>query len=179
MCFFLYVATPLTLTEARAMLPPALRADALAPAQLPLLRAHLPGSQSAFRILHGACSCDLYLTRDPVAHTDETAVRARCQALSLGRDQIIAMLDRHRRARGLKPEPAAHWQRAVADFVAEHARNAGPTLYYRHFSPDELSARPPHGAVTTVSADVVQRDPGGWLPEDRLVVVTPMRQRPR
>jgi hypothetical protein len=54
--------------------------------------------------------------------------------------------------------------------VAEHARNAGPTLYYLHFSHDGLLSvgKEPLRQVRTAE---VRASPGAWLPEDAPVVV--------
>jgi hypothetical protein len=83
---------------------------------------------------------------------------------------VIRHLDRHRRALELRAEPAGHWPRALADFVAEHARNAGPSLYLKQFSADgELG--PIDAPSTTISVAEVRADPARWLPEDWPVIV--------
>jgi hypothetical protein len=170
MCFFLYVASPLTLSEVRSMLPPGLTADLLPPAEQAVLRPHHPDAQTVARVLHGACSCDLVIPRHPVVKEDETRLRARYRDLGYSRVRVIHALDVHRRALEHRAQPAGHWPRAFATFVAEHARNAGPTLYYLHFSHDGLlgvAGGPPRILLT---ADV-RASPGTWLPEDVPVLV--------
>jgi hypothetical protein len=138
MCFFLYIASPLTLSEVRSMLPPGLTADLLPPVEQAALRPLHPDAQTAARVLHGGCSCDLVTQRHAVASEDETRLRARYRSMDYSRDQVIRALDVHRRALERRAQPAGHWPRAFAAFVTEHARNAGPTLYYLHFSHDGL-----------------------------------------
>ena len=97
MCHFLYIATPLTLSELRSMLPAGLSADLLTPAEssrlLPLLRR----SRTAARLLAGACSCDLYLRRDLTGRSEEAELRRRYRTLGVDRDTRIRALERHRR----------------------------------------------------------------------------------
>ncbi|HET7604124.1 MAG TPA: hypothetical protein VFK36_13960, partial [Gemmatimonadales bacterium] len=137
MCHFLYIASPLTLSEVRSMLPPGLAADFLAPAAANALRALLATAQTTARLLVGACSCDLFLHRDAQHHKEESLLRQRYRALQLNRTRIIQAIDRHRRGEHPARDPAT-WQGLLAAFVAEHARNAGDTLYYREFSPGGL-----------------------------------------
>ena len=101
MCHFLYLASPLTLSEVRSMLPAGLAADPLPPLDTRRFQRHLPGRQSASRLLVGACSCDLILDRDPDDHRDESHLRRRYRALGLSRDAIIQAIDRHRQ--GIHP----------------------------------------------------------------------------
>lgn len=170
MCFFLYVASPLTLSEVRSMLPPGLTADLLPPAEQAALRALHPDAQTAARVLHGGCSCDLVTQRHPIASEDEARLRARYRALGYSRDRVIRALEVHRRALERRAQPAGHWPRAFAGFVAEHARNAGPTLYYLHFSHDGL-LRMAGGPPRTLPTASVRAAPGEWLPEDAPVLV--------
>jgi hypothetical protein len=170
MCHFLYIASPLTLSEVRSMLPPGLAADFLPPAGASALRALLPTAQTTARLLVGACSCDLFLHRDALHHREESALRQRYRALHLNRTTIIQAIDRHRRGEHPARDPAA-WQELLAAFVGEHARNAGDTLFYHEFSPGGLDgaglSRPPAKA----SVGTVRRDPAGWLEEGVPVVV--------
>jgi hypothetical protein len=170
MCFFLYIASPLTLSEVRSMLPVGLSADLLPPTEQPVLRPFLPDVQTVARVLHGGCSCDLVTQRHPVAREDEASLRVRYRALGYSRERIIHALDLHRRALGRRVQPPGHWPRAIAGFVAEHARNAGPTLYYLHFSHDGLLGVA-GGTVRQVRTAEVRAAPGAWLPEDVPVVV--------
>lgn len=169
MCYFLFLATPLTMSEVRSMLPRGLTADSLpTPDQLKLRRL-LPDAVTGLRIFHGGCSCDLFMTRDP-DRGDERHLRRRYFDAGVSRDRVIRLLDRHRRALELRPEPAGHWPRALAAFVAEHARNAGPSLYLRQFSIDgELG--PIESPLLTVTVDQVRADPEAWLPESRPTIV--------
>ncbi|HET8634122.1 MAG TPA: hypothetical protein VFL88_08230 [Gemmatimonadales bacterium] len=170
MCHFLYIASPLTLSEVRSMLPPGLAADFLPPAASSALRAPLPAAQTTARLLVGACSCDLYLHRDALHHREEAVLRQRYRALHLNRTTIIQAIDRHRRGDHPARDPAA-WQALLSAFVIEHARNAGDTLYYREFSPGGLDgtalSRPP----AKISVGAARSDPAGWLEEEVATVV--------
>jgi hypothetical protein len=170
MCFFLYVASPLTLSEVRSMLPPGLTADLLPPKEQPALRSLLPDAQTVARVLHGGCSCDLVTQRHPVAREDEAPLRRRYRALGYSRERVIRALELHRRALERRSQPPGHWPRAFAGFVAEHARNAGPTLYYLHFSHDGLLSVGGEAPRQVRTAEV-RSSPGAWLPEEVPVVV--------
>jgi len=173
-CHFVYLATPLTVSEVRSMLPAGLRADTLSTAeQRPFKRRHLD-AYVAVRIFRGACSCDLVRQRDPDRRADEADHRIRYRKMGCPRDQVIQALELHRRALAERPRPGQHWMTAFADFVAEHARNAGPTLYYRHFSPEPTPPdQLPDTAPATMTAAEVRASPGTWLPEDTPVLVLP------
>jgi hypothetical protein len=170
MCFFLYIASPLTLSEVRSMLPPGLTADLLPPAEQAVLRPLHPDTQTVARVLHGGCSCDLVTQRRPVASEDESGLRARYRVMGYSRDRVLRALEVHRRALERRAQPAGHWPRAIAAFVAEHARNAGPTLYYLHFSHDGL-LRAAGGPPRKVRTADVRSAPGEWLPEDTPLLV--------
>jgi hypothetical protein len=170
-CYFVLVASPLTLTEVRSMLPPGLAADLAPAADQRALKALHPPAQTVARILVGACSCDLVIEREP--GSDEAHLRGRYFRLGVPRNQVITALERHRRGGPRRGESLASRQNALAAFVAEHARNAGPTLFYLQFSADAASlglrsAGPPPASLTV--ADVRAR-PAAWLPEGRPVVV--------
>lgn len=171
MCFHLYFASPLTLSEVRSMVPETLAADLLEPEEQRTLRKIHPGTQTAARLLHGACSCDLVVQRHPVQREDEAWLRKRYRQLGLSRDATIIALERHRRVAEGKRRPDDHWPRMVAGFVVEHARNAGDTLYFLHFSHDGRLGGPIGEAPERLSAATVRDAPGVWLPEDRLVMV--------
>lgn len=170
MCFFLYVASPLTLSEVRSMLPPGLSADLLSPAEQAAMRPIHPDAQTVARVLHGGCSCDLVTQRHDVASEDEAPLRARYRTLGYSRERIIRALEVHRRALERRAQPVGHWPRVFAGFVAEHARNAGPTVYYLHFSHDGL-LKVSGGSPRKVSTAEVRASPGAWLPEDVPVLV--------
>lgn len=171
MCYFLRLASPLTLSEVRSMLPPGLAAEGGTTAELAWLRGLLPTAQTAARLVVGACSCDLVRPRDPVPREDERHLRERYFKLGLRRDDIVRELERHRRG-GASP-PAIGWPRAVAAFVAEHARNAGPTLYELRFGSAGKVASPPDLTRTAQrSVAQVRAAPGGWLEEGRPTIVS-------
>ena len=77
MCYFLYLASPLTLSEIRSMLPPGITADLLPPAEQQALRDLHPPARSAVRLLVGGCSCDLMVDRDQGSRESERHLRNR------------------------------------------------------------------------------------------------------
>ena len=83
---------------------------------------------------------------------------------------VIEALARHRRRAPGGPGPES-WGAAIAAFVAEHARNAGPTLFFRHVSHDGLTAQPPRARTVQITVPDVLADPMGWLPENQPTVV--------
>jgi hypothetical protein len=170
MCYFLFAASPLTLSEVRAMLPAGLAADLAAPADQAVLRALLPTARTGVRLLVGACSCDLVLARSD-AREEERHLRSRHLAAGRPRSDVIAALEGHRR-RGAGFESLAAARAALAGFVAEHARNAGPTLYLLCFGAAPLEGRPlPPPTARLTRRDVVA-NADGWLVENRPTVVT-------
>jgi hypothetical protein len=150
------------------MLPPGIAADALPAGELTRLRAMLPAAQTASHLRVGPCSCDLVRTRHPDARDDERHLRRRYSSLGLPRDRIIRELERHRR-NPAPAEPPGGWRAALARFVAEHARNAGPTLYRLDFQPGGRDAGDRRPRPRTVAE--VHADPDGWLQEGDPVVV--------
>ena len=171
LCYYLYVASPLTLSEVRSMLAPGLLAELIPAAEQRLLLQHHPDAQTGARLLHGACSCDLVRSRKPVSREDEAHLRERYRQLGLSRDDMIRSLDNHRRALEGRQRPEGHWPAAVSSFVAEHARNAGPTLYYLDFA-RQAQLTIPKSAVPleSVSIATVRAEPGSWLKEGRLTM---------
>jgi hypothetical protein len=171
MCFFLTIASPLTLSEIRSMLPSGLTAD-LAPAaeRARLSRLH-PSARTVAQLLVGACSCDLVRPRGESSLDDEREHRGRYHRRGLPRSQIVHELERHRRGPVPRPEPTEGWRSALAAFVAEHARNAGPTLYLLEFLPhDHSSGSPTPPARRSVAA--VRAAVDTWLREGEPVVVS-------
>jgi hypothetical protein len=165
------------------MLPAGLSADPLPSTELATFRTLLPGAQTAAHLRVGPCSCDLVRQRLPDPREDERDLRARYKALGLPRDRIIRELERHRRPVSGIVEPTGGWRAALAAFVAEHARNAGPTVYHLSFHPIESpasSGRPPPRArsgqyeyqllVRTLAE--VRSNPEGWLEEGSAIVVS-------
>ena len=168
MCHFLHIATPLTLSELRSMLPLGLAADLVDPRESTALLGGFPAGRTAARLLAGACSCDLFLRRDLDGRSEEAELRRRYRELGAERGARIRALERHRR-RGPVDRTPDEWAVHLAAFVAEHARNAGPTLYYREVSIGSLgpiTAKP----VTRRLAEVLER-PGSWLEERQPVIV--------
>lgn len=167
MCFFVYVATPLTLSEVRAMLPEGLRADPLSYPALAPFQHHLRSAQTVVRILHGACSCDLVRERLPDRREDERLLRQRFAALGRSRDEVIELLDVHRDVPPGPEFPPGHWPGALTAFAAEHARNAGPTLYHLHFdAPETLADSLLTSAAVRVPLTEALAHPDEWLVED-------------
>jgi hypothetical protein len=170
MCYFLSIASPLTLSEIRSMLPPGLTADLVPSSErTALLRLH-PAAKTVAHLLVGACSCDLVRPRvaDPIE--DERELRNRYQRAKLSRPDIIRLLERHRRGPRPRSTATSGWASALSAFVVEHARNAGPTLYLLEFIPPTggrvLAADP---AAYTV-ADVRLKNVA-WLIERRPVLI--------
>ena len=166
MCYVLTIASSLTLSEIRSMLPAGIHADPLLPGALAAFRDALPSAQTAAHVRVGACSCDLVRPRLPDQREDERHLRGRYRARGLPRDRIIRELERHRRTTSLEPPPGG-WRPALAAFVAEHARNAGPTVYRLTFEPGGTTDGPP----LSLPLAAIRSDPEGWLPEGRTVVV--------
>jgi len=172
MCHALYAASPLTLSEVRSLLPRGIAADLLPPADAAILRVHFSTAVTFARLLVGPCACAFFLDRGHNPRAAESELRRQWSRLGLTRAEILPALESHRRGAPVRGEPLAHWQHALAGFVAEHARNAGPTLFYRHVTTTGLAGRPPgeHGPVVLPVARVLA-DPAGWLEHDRLTIV--------
>ena len=170
MCYFLRIVSPLTLSEVRSMLPAGITADPMSSTELDGFRTLLPSAQTVAHLRVGACSCDLVRPRLPHSREDERHLRARYKALGLSRDRTIRELDRHRqRVPGIR-EPESGWRAALAGFVAEHARNAGPTLYRLTFHPGP-DHPPSDGASVRRTVAEVLANPTHWLEEGRPTVV--------
>ena len=105
-----------------------------------------------------------------VCSAAERHLRSRYRALGLSRDRIVRELERHRRAPDGIAEPDGGWPEALAAFVAEHARNAGPTLYRLTFLPQgDTRATEPAPLRRTVSE--IRARPEHWLEEGRFTLV--------
>jgi len=170
MCYFLYIASPLTLGEIRSMLPPGVVADLAPGPDQRALKKIQPAALTVGRLLIGRCSCDLVRPRLPDPREDERHLRERYRREGVSRSDTISALERHRRADW--PAPAARdWPRVLAGFIAEHARNAGPTLYYLHFSsePTPLGSL---GELHRVDLTQVLAQPESWLQEGVPTLVT-------
>ena len=173
MCFFLYLASPLTLSEIRSMLPPGLCAE-LAPGHRAALHHLHPASRTVAQLLVGACSCDLVRPRQANPIDDERELRGRYHRAKVSRAEIIKALERHRR--GPLPRPVAPfgWSEALVGFVAEHARNAGSTLYLLEFTahPQRITSAVKHDPVIR-SLEEVRSHPEEWLLEGTPIIVQP------
>jgi len=165
MCYFLYLASPLTLSEVRSMLPQGLTADLASPADHQTLRSLHPRIVTVARILAGRCSCDLVRPRLADPRADERHLRERYRKQGLAREAVITALERHRLREGMQFDSSIGER--LRSFVAEHARNAGPSLYYLHFSaPTPMSP----AAIRYLSVrEVLEVD--GWLEEGVPTVV--------
>lgn len=188
MCYVLRVASPLTLSEVRSMLPAGLRADLRDAAEVRLWHAHLPEIETVAALLHGDCSCDLITPRPLDPKADDAELRKRYRALGATRTTIIDALERHGRARTLRQYAPGHWPLALNRFVAEHARNAGETGYLLRYetsggtqgrSDAEQPLRPSTSAPLRPSVPAPLRLPvpartdHAWLVPDALIIVTP------
>lgn len=148
------------------MLPPGLTAHLAERTDQLLLRALHPAAQTVVRLVVGDCACDLVQARHADPRVDERQLRARWPRTAGARDALIAVIERHRRGSGVRP-PAGGWPRALAAFVAEHARNAGETLYLLHYTG---ATGTPLRPIHRVSAAEVLARSGDWL-EERVPVL--------
>ncbi len=152
------------------MVPRGLTAHVADPAEQQQLLPLLPEARTVVRLLVGACSCDLVRLRDPESREDERHHRERYRRLGGSRPEMIAALERHRRGAGIRP-PRGGWPRALADLVAEHARNAGPSLYLLRFLPE--SPRPtPVAEARPMALELVLGAPDRWLAEGVPILVS-------
>jgi hypothetical protein len=153
------------------MLPAGVVADLVSPTLFRQWLERFPAARTVVTLRQGACACGLAGHRHADQQEEERRLRARYRQAGVGRDRVIPALDRHRRApRGVGDSD----QGAVtlAGFVAEHARNAGPSLYFLDFSPDPARMPPwPDSAPTAIFAAQVRAHPGTWLPEQTPVLV--------
>src|SRR3954452_22941006 len=169
MCYFLYIASPLTLSEVRSMVPDGITADLADPREQRMLKPLRRGTQTVARLLIGRCSCDFIHQRQSDRHSDERHLRERYHALGVDRQTIISALDRHRFGATI-PAPEEGWPQALVDFVLEHARNAGPTVYQLAFLPlGKHLASPPMPRHLPTSQ--VTRKLESWLVEDSPVLI--------
>jgi hypothetical protein len=154
------------------MLPPGLTADLAPAAQRTALQRIHPPARTIAQLLVGACSCDLVRPRLDSPIDDERELRARYQRWRLPRSEIIRELERHRRGPLPRPRPSRGWAETLTEFVVEHARNAGSTLYLLDFGPHlprprRETAEPP----LSRSVEEVRRGAGSWLVEGTPVLV--------
>jgi hypothetical protein len=172
MCYFLYLASPLTLSEIRAMLPPGASADLASPTEQRLFKLLHAPTKTVAKVLVGRCSCDLVRPRLSDARDDERHLRERYREMKLPRTAVIQLLARHRGPGVPTAAPPSGWATALAGFVAEHGRNAGASLFFLHFAPSELpeTGLDPRHQLTPRH---VRLDPAGWLKEGTPTLVGP------
>ena len=188
MCYLLTVASPLTLSEVRSMLPAGMHADLQDAGLVRAWRTILPETQTVAALIHGGCSCDFVLPRPADAKADDAELRKRYRVAGASRAVTIHALERHARARALRKYAPGHWPVALNRFVAEHARNAGETGYLLEYEtgaeaqersdaerPLRPSATAPlrHSVPATLRLCVPARTDHAWLVPDRVIVVTP------
>ncbi len=155
------------------MLPAGLVAQPADRADHDQLRLLHPSTRTTVRLVVGSCSCDLVRARHPDGREDERHHRDRFRRAGIPREALIAAIARHRRGAEVS-QPAGGWPRALAGFVAEHARNAGETLYLLRFTapaPDMAVPAPADRAARRRRAAEVVAGPEGWLEEDVPVLV--------
>ena len=128
------------------MLPPGLTAQPADRAHHQRLRRLHPDARTVVRLLVGACSCDLVRPRHADPLEDERHHRARHREARGTRDALLATLERHRRGAHV-PAPPGGWPRALAAFVAEHARNAGRDALSAALRRGRRSAGPPRSGA--------------------------------
>lgn len=166
MCFHLWLGTPLTLSEVRAMLPVGFSADAAEGAPRRRLSDASRDVRTVVVLRLGACACALYLEPSSAGQSAESALRGRYFKLGIPRPDVIRALDRHRVSSSNSHTAPADARRALVGFVAEHARTAGAALFLRTCHPD--GTLPPTVPTTPRSCGLadVQAAPCAWLPED-------------
>lgn len=152
------------------MLPAGVTGHAAPFGEQTLLREHLPGVQTMIELRRGPCGCDFFMQRDPAGRTDETRLRERGIRAGIPRREMAVIIETHRQSAG-RARPLEEWQRALAEFVAEHARNAGPSLYHRRFTPGGRKRASDPGDPARVPVSRVRAAPGEWLADDRLTLV--------
>ena len=153
------------------MLPVGLVAQPADRADHHQLRALHPDAQTVVQLLVGACSCDLVRSRHADPREDERHHRDRYRKSGISRDLLITTMEQHRRGAAVRPPPGG-WPRALAAFVAEHARNAGETLYLLRFGTAATGAAPatPPPPRHLRASEVLAR-PEAWLDERGPVIV--------
>jgi hypothetical protein len=155
------------------MLPQGLTADLASFSYRTALQRLHPAAKTVAQLLVGACSCDLVRPRldDPIE--DERELRSRYQRKKLSRNDIIKELEWHRRGPTPRPKTSSGWANALAGFVVEHARNAGPTLYLLDFGSHQPDPKPLNAlASVACSVQEVRLRTTPWLLEGRPVVVS-------
>ena len=152
------------------MAPEGVTVDLASPAEQQDLRTRHRGLQTVARLLIGRCSCDFIRSRDPDPREDERHLRERYRRLGTDRALMISGLERHRAGAKI-PAPSEGWSRALVDFVREHARNAGPSVFQLAFlAPGSTLST--HPSLRRIPADRITPDLELWLVEDCPVLVS-------
>ncbi len=151
MCYLLTLVSPLTLSEIRSMLPAGVTAELVPIDQRPARLALLPRAATAVHLELGRCACGLV---DP-ARSDaaaERAIRHQYQGRRDTRERVLAAVARHRAGQALRAGGTVDPE-VLGAFVVEHARNAGPSVYFLHppgqdrLHEDPVPVAPPDPAV--------------------------------
>lgn len=156
------------------MLPPGLVAQPAERADHLHLRRLLPSTRTTVQLLVGGCSCDLVRARHSDPREDERHHRDRFRRAGAPRAALLTAIERHRLGAEVPPPPGG-WPVALAAFVAEHARNAGDTLYLLRFSAPDAAPAADHPRsdqpVRRLPAADVRARPDAWLDEHAPVLV--------
>jgi hypothetical protein len=169
-CYFLYIASPLTLSEIRSMVPEGVTVDLADPVEQQVLKSSSRGIQTVARLLVGRCSCDFVRQRHADPHEDERHLRERFRERGISRALTISGLERHR-AGAKVPGPERGWRQTLVDFVYEHARNAGRTVYQLAFLPPS-SPLPHETPLRELKLNRVTSELESWLVEGSPVAIT-------
>jgi hypothetical protein len=169
MCYFLYLASPLTLSEIRAMLPDGVTAHSGGAKEQEMFRAIQRSTQTVAQLLIGRCSCGFVEQAGSPAE-NERHLRQRYRSLGFTREQIISALERHRVSQQVPP-PEEGWRSSLVDFVREHSRNARKSIYDLAF--ESLSIDPPASSeLRQLPVDRVTSSLETWLQEGSPVLIT-------
>jgi hypothetical protein len=170
LCYFLYIASPLTLSEIRSMALDGITVDLADPLEQQILKSSYRGIHTVARLLIGRCSCDFVRPRHADLREDERHLRERFRQHGVSRELTIPALERHR-AGARVPVPAKGWRQTLVDFVREHARNAGTTVYQLAFLPPSSALRH-ETPLREVKLNRVTPELESWLIEGSPVAIS-------
>ena len=153
------------------MLPEGVVADLVAPSIQRQWTERFRSARIVVTLRQGSCACRLAGQQHEDSAEEERQLRARYRSKGIERMRVITALERHRRSPAPTGTPGS--ARVLASFVAEHARNAGLSLYFLDFSAENerMPPWPDAGSVSTTAADV-RAHPESWLPEQTPVLVS-------
>ena len=153
------------------MLPEGVVAGLVAPSLQRQWSERFPSARVVVTLRQGQCACGLAGQRHEDNAEEERRLRARYRKAGVDRQRVIRALDRHRRAPPHQKSTGAAL--LLAAFVAEHARNAGPSLYFLDFSAESERMPPwPDSVPSSITAAQVRAEPASWLPEQTPVIVS-------